>query len=228
MMGCKKYITEALTCVQTLFGVLSKDDTLMVPGNDPEMGHSPTLSNVDHQKYQMLIGCIDIAFSAAFLVHFVACPHQGHTDRALYVFGYLKKRPNQRIRIDSHDLIVVKNGAEGLLDIDMVGKLKDKYPDVHESVDEKVPEPLFDELAITAYVNSNHAHDKLTRHFITGLIIFVGRTLIVFISKWQGVVETSTYWAEFMAMQTAVEEVMELRYMFWCLGVKVTKPTHIL
>eukprot|EP00957_Ditylum_brightwellii_P115845 8837181-Ditylum_brightwellii.AAC.1 len=45
LMGCKKYITKALTHVQTLFGVLSKHDTPMVPGNYPEMDDSPTLND---------------------------------------------------------------------------------------------------------------------------------------------------------------------------------------
>eukprot|EP00957_Ditylum_brightwellii_P113949 8687032-Ditylum_brightwellii.AAC.1 len=109
-------------------------------------------------------------------------------------------RPNWRIRIDLCDPIVVKNGAEGLLDIDLAGKLKDQYPEAHESVDEKVPEPLLDELSITAYVDSNHAHDKLTWCSITGVIIIVGRTPIMFMSKRQGAVETSAYRAEFMAL----------------------------
>eukprot|EP00957_Ditylum_brightwellii_P076290 5798556-Ditylum_brightwellii.AAC.1 len=191
MMGCKKYITETLTCIQTLFGVFSKHDMPMVLGDRPEMDNSPTLSDVDHQKYQMLIsmlnwivilGYIDIAYSVASLVRFVACPHQGHTDRALYVFGYLKKRPNWRITIDFCDPIVVKNGAEGLLDIDVAVKLRNS----------------------------------------------ILRTLIMFMSKQQGAVETSTYGAEFMTMKTVVEEVMALRYMLWCLGIKVTKPTRIL
>eukprot|EP00957_Ditylum_brightwellii_P180146 13722734-Ditylum_brightwellii.AAC.1 len=47
-------------------------------------------------------------------------------------------------------------------------------------------------------------------------------------SKRQGAVETSAYGSEFMAMKTAVEEVMALRYMLRCLGVKVSKPTRIL
>eukprot|EP00957_Ditylum_brightwellii_P093387 7110858-Ditylum_brightwellii.AAC.1 len=110
----------------------------------------------------------------------------------------------------------------------MASKLKDQYPEAHESVDKKVPEPLLDELAITAYIDSNYAHDKLTWRSITGLIIFVGRTPDMFMSKRQGAVETSTYRAEFVAMKTAGEEVMALRYMLRCLGVKVTKPTRIL
>eukprot|EP00957_Ditylum_brightwellii_P060890 4622296-Ditylum_brightwellii.AAC.1 len=43
MMGCKQCITEALTHVQTLLGVLSKHGMPIVPGNHPEMDDSPTL-----------------------------------------------------------------------------------------------------------------------------------------------------------------------------------------
>eukprot|EP00957_Ditylum_brightwellii_P182027 13867725-Ditylum_brightwellii.AAC.1 len=47
-------------------------------------------------------------------------------------------------------------------------------------------------------------------------------------AKQQGAVETSTYGARFMAMKTAVEEVMLVRYMLHCLGVKVKAPSWIL
>eukprot|EP00957_Ditylum_brightwellii_P114373 8720440-Ditylum_brightwellii.AAC.1 len=47
-------------------------------------------------------------------------------------------------------------------------------------------------------------------------------------SKHQGVMEISTFGADIMAMKTAVEEVMVLRYMLQCLGVRVTKPSFIL
>lgn len=83
-------------------------------------------------------------------------------------------------------------------------------------------------MSITAYVNSDHAHDKATRRSITGLIIIVGRTPVLYFSKRQGAIETSTYGAEFIAMKTAVEEVISVRYMRRCLGVKVSKPSPIL
>eukprot|EP00957_Ditylum_brightwellii_P106383 8116007-Ditylum_brightwellii.AAC.1 len=47
-------------------------------------------------------------------------------------------------------------------------------------------------------------------------------------SKRQGSIETSTYGVEFMALKTAVREVMALCYMLHYLGVKITKPTNIL
>eukprot|EP00957_Ditylum_brightwellii_P055150 4179793-Ditylum_brightwellii.AAC.1 len=36
-MGCKKYITEAVSCVEQTFGCLTKHDTLMVAGDHPEL-----------------------------------------------------------------------------------------------------------------------------------------------------------------------------------------------
>ena len=109
-----------------------------------------------------------------------------------------------------------------------MSNVHDYYPDSEEMLDPAVPEPLFDEIKITAFVDSDHAHDKLTRRSITGLIIFVGRTPVFYMAKRQGAIETSTYGAEFMAMKTAVEEVTAVRYMLRCLGVKVSQPSRIL
>ena len=236
-IGSQKYITEAIKRIETIFGPLKKHDIPMISGDHPELDDTAILSGESHQKYQMLIGILnwivalgrlDIAFATSSLSRFVACPRQGHMDRALYVFGYLKKRPNRRYVIDSRDPKILANGAEGLIDEDLTKSLKSQYPDSEELLDPSCPEPLFEELKITAFVDSDHAHDKLTRRSITGLIIFVGRTPVFYMAKRQGAIETSTYGAEFMAMKTAVEEVTAVRYMLRCLGVHVTKPSHIL
>eukprot|EP00957_Ditylum_brightwellii_P150447 11455659-Ditylum_brightwellii.AAC.1 len=66
-------------------------------------------------------------------------------------------------------------------------------------LDDNVPGAIFNELIITAYT---------------------GRTPVMYQSKRQGLLETSTYSAEFMAMKTVVKEVMAVCYMLCCLGVK--------
>eukprot|EP00957_Ditylum_brightwellii_P005471 418757-Ditylum_brightwellii.AAC.1 len=101
------------------------------------MDDSPTFGNVDHQKYQMILGRIDIAYSVSSLVCFVACPQSGLPGQSIIHLWPSEKRTNWRVRIDLHEPIVVKNGAEGLLDINMSGKLKEHYPDACESIDEK-------------------------------------------------------------------------------------------
>jgi hypothetical protein len=76
-------------------------------------------------------------------------------------------------------------------------------------------------MEITVFVDSDHAHDQATRKSITGIVIFVGLTPVFYFSKRQGAISTLTYGAEFCAMKTAVEELIAVRYMLRCLGVKV-------
>ena len=58
-------------------------------------------------------------------------------------------------------------------------------------------------------------------------MIFCGRAPIVFHSKKQGSVETSSFGSELAAMKTAVELVEGLRYKLRMMGVPLDGPTHI-
>ena len=97
--------------------------------------HSELLDDKDHQQYQMLIGmlnwivCIgrmDVAYATAPLSRFTACPRKGHRDRALRIFGYLKKYKNRRIVIDSRDTIRV--GGKDALNLDFAKMFEGVYP----------------------------------------------------------------------------------------------------
>ena len=234
-IGCKTYLTEAIRRIEEFLNKkLSKRDTPMVEGDHPEEDASEVLDDEGHRTYQMLIGmltwicCIgrmDVTFAAASLSRFTACPRQGHLDRVLRVFGYLKKHKNRRIIIDSRDPIL--KGGKDALKKDFTEEFKSFYPDAAEEIDSRCPKPLVDELEVTAFVDSDHAHDKVTRRSITGLLVLVGRTPVFVLSKRQGAIETSTYGAEFCAMRTAVEEVQAIRYMLRCLGVRITYASLI-
>jgi hypothetical protein len=101
------------------------------------------------------------------------------------------------------------------------------YPNAKEEIDPNLPTPYGTELETSIFFDADHAHDQKTRRSITGLIILVGRTPILWSSKRQGCIATSTYTAEFVAMRQAVEEAISLRYMLRCLGIPVTKPTDL-
>ena len=226
--GCKKYIKEAIVRIESMFGTLPKSSVPMISGDHPEMDDSEVLDDETHRKFQMLIGImnwvvtigrLDIAYATMSLSRFSACPRRGHLERALKVFGYLKKRPNRRICVDSRDPLLL--GFEAELEKDYSTSLRKDYPESTEEIDAQLPAPLVEEISITTFVDSDHAHDKITRRSVTGMIILLGRTPVFFSSKRQGAIETSTYGAEFCAMRTAVEEVISIRYMMRCLGVKV-------
>ena len=94
-------------------------------------------------------------------------------------------------------------------------------------MDPRFPEPLMEELDIHNFVDADHAHDKVTGRSVTGMILFVGSTPVVWISKQQTSVQTSTFGAEFVALKKAVEEVVAIRYHLRSMGVKVTKATPV-
>jgi hypothetical protein len=234
-IGCRTFINEAINRVEKMCDILPKFKTPMAAGDHPEEDSSDLLHDDDHKKYHSLIGLLtwsvvigrfDVAFATASLSRFSSCPRKGHLNRVLRVFGYLKGRPNLRLICDSRDPIFQDEG--GALEFDYTELLKDQYPWAKEEVDENVPEALIDEISLTCFVDSDHFHDTVTRRSITGLVLFLGRTPVLFQSKRQGAIETSTYSSEFCAMKTAVEEVHALRYMMRCLGVKVEHATPIL
>ena len=92
---------------------------------------------------------------------------------------------------------------------------------------DKYPPARGRSLQITFLVDSDHAHDKRTRRSITGIVGFVGSTPVLWSSKRQGAVASSTYAAEFMALRQGTEEIVNVRYMLRCLGVPVDKPSYL-
>ena len=64
---------------------------------------------------------------------------------------------------------------------------------------------------LNVFVDSDHAGDTVTRRSRTGVIIFVNKAPIIWYSKKQGSIETSSFGSEFMAMKTAVEMTEGLR-----------------
>ena len=94
------------------------------------------------------------------------------------------------------------------------------YPDAKEETD-NFPPSFGPVLETTFMVDSDHAHDLKTRRSLTGVLGYVGSTLVIWKSKRQGIIASSTYAAEFSALRTATEEAMSLRYMLRCLGCRL-------
>jgi hypothetical protein len=70
-----------------------------------------------------------------------------------------------------------------------------QYKYYKEELDPFFPELIIDELKITIFCDSDHAHNLVAGRSITGLIV-----------------QTSTFGAEFTALKTAVELAITLRY----------------
>jgi len=62
-----------------------------------------------------------------------------------------------------------------------------------EEINPRFPTPLSSELEITIFVDADHGHDKVTGISITGLLGFVGSTPVIWSSKRQSSIQTSTF-----------------------------------
>jgi len=80
---------------------------------------------------------------------------------------------------------------------------------------------------LTAFVDSDHAGDTLTRRSRTGIFLFIQNAPIVWFSKKQTSIETSSFGSEFSAMKTAVEMVEGLRYKLRIMGVPIDGPCNV-
>ena len=225
-----KYIKESVRRIETHFDKKLRKHNTPIPDDHPELDETPLLDDKGTRDYQMLIGMaqwlvvlcrIDICFAVSSLSRFSSAPREGHLRRAFQLWGYLSKFKNKGITINSRAPTLGKDVEQKLSKKDF----EEQYPDAAEELPSGLPEPLGEPLETNIMFDSDHAHDQKSRRSITGMLSFVGCTPIVWLSKRQGAVATSTYAAEFSAMRTSTEEAVSLRYMLRCLGVPVTEPT---
>ena len=144
-------------------------------------------------------------------------------ELAKKLYGYLKKYPKKGYYINADPPKIDLEFATATINDDY----GHQYSYFKEDIDPRFPEPLMDELEVNMFADSDHGHDKVTGRSITGCICFVGSTPVLWFSKRQPCVHTSTFGAEFCALKKAVEESVSLRYYMRSMGMKVTKPVNI-
>jgi hypothetical protein len=86
------------------------------------------------------------------------------------------------------------------------------YCDATDTLPPNMPEPRGLEVQINCFVDANYAGNRITRHSHTGILIFVNPSPIVWYSKAQTTIESSTFGAEFIATRIAVDLVESLPY----------------
>jgi hypothetical protein len=120
------------------------------------------------------------------------------------VFGYLRKHQKGRIPIDPGQFDHSVHQSEEYNSWD------EFYPDAQEEMPRDQPVPLRSKARISIFVDADHAHDMVTRRSVTGIILFVNKTPVKWISKRQKTVKTSTlYGSELVAARIATDVVVE-------------------
>ena len=197
----------------------------------PELDTSAFLAPKVASQYRGIIGScnwlitlgrIDICYATHALARFAMAPRTEHFDAALRVVGYLKRYPKGRIIIDPQTPQV-----DGY-DFPPIATWSDLYPDATEELPTNMPPPKGASAHVLCYVDADHAHDKVTRRSVSGILLLVNNTPIKWVSKRQKTVESSTYGSELVAARIATDHIVEYRYKLRMLGVPTTGPSTLL
>jgi hypothetical protein len=93
------------------------------------------------------------------------------------------------------------------------------YEVTEEELPPHMPEPLGYPVNIYTFVDANHAGNLVTQQSHTGILLFVQNSPILWLSCQQNTVETSTFGSEFVALQTARDLIISMRYKLRMFGI---------
>ena len=91
-----------------------------------------------------------------------------------------------------------------------------------------MPDPLGHAVDITCFVDSDHAGNVVTTRTHTGILIFVQNAPVIWYSKKQNTVESSSFGSEFVALHVAWDMLVALCCKLWMFGVPVPEPAAVL
>jgi hypothetical protein len=171
-------------------------------------------------RWMCELGRIDILVNVAMMSRFLAEPRRGHLEQVFHIFGYLKEFKKSAMVFD--DTIPWFDESR-FTKCDWT----EFYPGATEAIPTNVPEPLGKAVTMSCFVDADHAGCRVTRRSHSGVLIFLNRAPILWYSKRQNTVESSTFGSEFIAAKTAVEMVEGLRYKLRMMGVPLDGSTNV-
>jgi hypothetical protein len=203
----------------------------------PEIDVSPELNADGIQRFQELIGVLrwaielgrlDIMTEVSCLSQHMCEPRVGHIDAVYHIFRYLQRNMNKnkgRLGFDPAipfiDPLLFNDNAQNM------EHWKEFYPDAQEPMPKNIPEPLGNPVDTSAYVDANHAGNLANRRSHSGILIYVNNSPILWYSKRQNTVESSSFGSEFVALRIATEMIEALRYKLRMFGVPLIGPTNV-
>ena len=128
-------------------------------------------SLIGSANWIITLGRFDIQYATNMLARFSNAPREGHL-RAMYrLFGYLRKFHKGKIVID-----IGSAPVESEIKLTIGQNWSELYPDACEDLPPDMPIPRGAVARIIVYVDADHAHDKVTRRSISGIILLINNT----------------------------------------------------
>jgi hypothetical protein len=139
-----------------------------------------------------------------------------HTEyQSIRIRGYSKKKPSRSLRIESKSFSLSREASDKSL-IDFA----EQCAYAKEESDPRFSRPMGEELDISIFFNSVHAHDRVAGRSISRVIIMVGSTPVI---------QRSNDKVQFKRQLDAPSYRLgnSMRYMLRSLGIKVSHPSHL-
>jgi hypothetical protein len=223
-LSSRSYVQNAVKNVKEMLqsegGLKTQAKTPFMSGYRPELDVTNELDSALSSRYSQLIGIlrwmvelgrVDIYHEVSVLSQYLALPRAGHLEAAYHIFSYLNKHEKSSIVFDPVDPYF---NPDDFREVDW----SEFYGDVVEELPPKMPKPLGNPVNITCFVDANHAGNVVTRRSHTGILIYLQKTPIIWHSRRQNTVETSSFGSEFVALRNARDLIVALRYNYICLG----------
>ena len=231
-MEARRYLKCVFESYERVFGckLCMKYRLSMKKGNHPELDNSELLDKTSIQEYQSIMGMpqwlvslerIDICTVMMSLSSYRADPRRKYLDRARGVIGYLARMNNASIKF--------RTGLPDYSDISERTYSWERavYGEVKEQIPPFLPKPLGNPIIFTHYLDANLLHCLLTGRSITSIIHFINVTPMDWMSKKRETVETATYGSEFVAAQSCVEQIINIRSTLRYLGVPILEHSEM-
>lgn len=248
-IGSESYLNEAVKTAETNFRKhkldysssrsKGRDTPFKYPDYRPELDTTELCDDDLISLYQNLIGIlrwtcelgrVDILHETSLLSQYLAQPRLGHLQEVINIFYYLKyhKRSWNVMNPCRFDIEWCPRTKDDVHPRDRANAMKEIYPDAVDLKPYNMPEPRGNAVDITAWVDADHAGNRVTRRSHTGIIIFVNMAPIVWYSKRQNTVETSTFGSEFIALKICVELIESLVYKLRMFGIPIEGEARVL
>ena len=225
-IGSKQYLVEALrvvklriSCKKYNMMLKTKVAATLPSGYKPELDSTDYVDDDTGILYMQLIGIlrwlvelgrIDIATEVSMMSSYNAMPRMGHFHATLHIFSYLQANMDWELAMDSRQKSWTEIPQQNW---------KEFYPWATDELPSDMPTPLGIAVQLLMFVDASHASNVVTRQSRTGVIIFVNSAPVIWYSKKQNSIETSSFGSEFMALKTGVELLEGLRYKLRMMGV---------
>ena len=150
----------------------------------------------------------------------LALPRVRHLEQLFHVFGYLKENPKRKIALDPDHTFI---GDRRFKKHDWY----DFYHNSKEAIPGDIPPTRVNCVTTHCFEDADLAGNAVIKRSQTGILIFVNRAPIIWHSKKQNTVESSTYGSDVVAMKNVVELIEELKYKLRMFRVPIDEPTNI-